>query len=364
MSSDKLVLRKEMKANGYECLATVRKESDRPDIEVAMKLLKRFGRLSPEILSDHLLPGRPLAMANNLYRSYQELEFIDQSGYPLEFGEAAKEGSIYLPERGKYLIFSSDEPLITQGVVALTYPDKKRPQSNQGKNATKTPESIGKAIGKKIPVWTDSLENVYIENVEGLSIPLKESLQISLEATLHSTSTTIRLKKNDSQKILQLNGENLLGLKKVWEIITKANNIETWKGGPLNEGVLEVRFSELSPQEISSFERTLKSPIVNLPKLGQYTVTPFIVRIQPLTKTDALHWATYLLISQINDYQTNESFQKIVEQVKSKFPSYDLMMPGIERTMELVMHEKTLSETERLRKYWYLRAPIDLVEVS
>lgn len=374
MNTNRLILKKETAAKCYECLATVRKASDRPDIEVAMKLLARYKRLSPEVIQEHLLPGKPRAMANNLFRRYFELGFIDEEGYPRQFGEYAISGEIYLPERGKYRICSTDDPLVEQGVVSLTYSMSQK--NNATENGRKQdhpegkpgiiplPSSIKAGLNKRISLWSDKLNDVYIEEIDRNVTSLNERLQISVEVVLESDSTLVNLQKKNSKEIISMNSFNTLNLRNLWEIIAKMDTLKNWKGGPLDQGVLSLKFNQLSPEEIYNFERTIKSHTIEIPGLGQYLVQPFSVKIAPFSRSDANMWARVLLTSQINDYQTPDSFQMLIDSVTKKFPRFDLEIPDIEETIDLVKQSGNLTETERLRKFWYLQAPLDLAEVD
>ncbi|MHB1440055.1 MAG: hypothetical protein ACYCSO_04880 [Cuniculiplasma sp.] len=396
MNSKKIILKKNITLNCYECLATVRRISkNRPDIEIAMELLRRFDNLSSEIIRKYLLPGKPEAMANNLFRRYQDLGFVDEFGIPKKFGEYAIAGNIYLPERGQYRLCSADDPMISQGIVSLMYhrDEKNHPKNSengqsgieQKHESLPIPPSVKAAICQRILVWSEKPDGVFIEEPKGRVTPSKEKLQINdiyiekieenlislsekhqieLEIEVNVSSTIIRFRTNDSKEPIQLNDDSKLDLSRLWSVLEQTDALETWKGGPLDQGSLNLRFEELTLPEILHFERTIPIQNLDILQLGRYSVLQFTVPIAPYSKTDAELWERSLLISNINDYQTRETIQALSDINKSKFSAFELEIPSAEDLIGILDKQKYLTETERMRKIWYLRAPLDLMEAD
>ena len=123
MTDDKLKLRRKIDTDSFECIATIRSNANRPDIEALIGLLKEYQMVTPELIIEHMLPHKPLAMAKNLISRYMVLGFLDENGKSGLYAGYALDGDIMLPERGKYKIFATPDPMILQRIIKLSYLD-------------------------------------------------------------------------------------------------------------------------------------------------------------------------------------------------------------------------------------------------
>ena len=374
MTNDRLKLRRKIDTDCFECIATFRSNANRPDIEALMGLLKEYQLITPELIIEHMLPDKPLAMAKNLISRYMELGFLDENGKAGLYAKYALDGDIMLPERGKYKIFATPDPVILQRIIKVSYLDDsdRKKEVGNGQNKTVTanppkpmpiPDYMRDAEGIKCLVWFDGRKNIVLESIEPMGIPLSDPVDISLEVELGHNFTRVFLSNPKEKESITMVETPPLGLEVVWKQILLDPRLAGWTGGPLDLGKLEVSFEETTPQERETFTRMIQSFQVFIDRLEIFRVDGFSVSVSPGTKKDAEKWAEYAMLSKINDYLADKEYIVLSAMVENKFKEFDLKMPERDELLQKVDEHFHNSKEEAMRKRWYLRAPVDLTEV-
>ncbi len=375
MINDKLRLRRKLDTDCFECIATFRSNANRPDIEALIGLLKEYNIVTPDLIIDHMLPHKPPAMAKNLISRYMELGFLDESGRAGPYAEYALDGDIMLPERGKYKIFSTSDPVILQRIIKVSYsddPDRKKEAGNGQEKTVATsapkpihiPDYMLDAKGKKCLVWFDGRKNIVLESVEPMGIPLSETIDVSLEVELGHNFNRVMLKNPKEKEPITIGETPPLDLESIWKQMLLSPRLATWSGGPIDLGKLRVSFEETTPQERETFTRRIQSFPVFTDSLERFMVDDFSVSITPRTRKDAEKWVKYNMLSKINDYLSEKEYLVLSATVEDKFKEFNLNMPGREELLKAVDENFYKSSEEAMRKRWYLLAPVDLTEVK
>lgn len=375
MITTSLKLSRRITTETFECIATIRRKGSRPDIAAIMELIKQYHKITPEIVLEHMLPHKPIAMANNLLSRYRALGFLDEEGNPGQYANYAFEGEILLPETGKFQITTVKDPIILQYIVRIAYPSKqlfengnRRTQNrNDNEVATKpipVPTDLLEVVNRKFIAWFDGRKNVVLESVERMGIPFNEMRQMSLELTLDQNNARIFLRDSEEKDVLNVADTPPIELDSVWKYVLQYAPLTGWRGGPLNRGKLKVSFTETTKHERETFTRRIECPTLLVNGIGEFTAEPFDVAIEPKTKAEADKWATYLVLSQIHDYISDQELAKLVNATKMKFKTFEPSIAERKELIESIQEYFADSQIEADRKHWYLQVPLDLTEVN
>lgn len=369
MVSEKLVLRRKLNVEFFECLATIRRQEKTSYITSVLKLAKKHGRVSPEILRDQLLPREPLALSGNILRRHFQLGFIDESGRLTELGEEAASGNVLMPERGKYIIGVTSDPLVRSGIVYVNHAEngqqnRNSPQQNgKDKHANlKKPEILSLAIGKRSLVWLDDgIKEILVESIDEFVTPKASSFDFQLQTTIDINKTEISIKK-DSGAPIRFSDNSEMDFEEVWNILVKSMGLR-WRGNPLHSGEGLVRYKDTTPSERKSFSKNIPPLDIVTRSSGSFTVDPFIIKIQPEMNSDATIWAKELIRSDITEYCEQGKYKEISERVSRKFTYSSPKIPAIEEFIEYLYGPAEGSAENLPMEYWYLQAPRDLAPV-
>ncbi len=369
MISEKLVLKRRVKVEFYECLATIRRKEASSYIVSVLKLAKRYGRITPERLRDELLPEEALILSENIIRRYTQLGFINERGEPTDLGNEAASGNVLMPESGKYIIGVTEDPLITCGIVYI----KRVSDGNQNTNSTKPdgedkrtkskkPEILSRVINNLSLVWIDDkIQETLVESIEDVVYPCKIDIHFKMEMVMDKNNTSISLIKDKGAPI-NLPNDSEMDFEEIWNLHIKRAGLEWW-GSPLNKGKALMNYNETDLSERKSFSKNIPLKEILTSHSGRFEVDPIVINIQPSNDIDATLWAKELITSEITGYCDESRYTEISERVRKKFTESFPNIPNIEEFLEYLYGTVENTKESLPIEYWYLRAPRDLVPV-
>lgn len=368
MVSSKLILRKEIESESYECIATIRVKEKKSYLTTVLKLAKKDGIIDEDRIIKELLPNEPHKMASNMIRRYQQLGFLNENGSLTELGDEAAKGNVFMPEKGKYLINVSSDPVITSGFIEIKAIDNKNGFMGNTENPEEEPDArkeipeiLSECEGKRSLVWfNEKIEEVWIDKISDIVKKIEPSQKYKSEITVGSDGSFLKLSRNKSEISLPLN--NVIDLEEVWESIVYSKSWD-WDGGPLQKGINLVSYRDIKmkEKEVKSFTKTIPAFNLNLEDLGNFIADPIEVNIQPASSDDATEWAMDLIRFNIVDYMDEKAFDQILKNIEKKFTYSHPEMPTMEDFMEYLLYNAKQSAKDIPFEYWCIRAPLDLV---
>ena len=369
MVSEKLVLKRKLNVEFFECLATIRRQEKTPYITSILKLAKLYGKISRETLRDELLPEEPLALSENILRRYVQLGFIDENGEPTDLGIEAAAGNVLMPERGKYIIGVTKDPLVKSGIVYIN----RTADGNQNNNSPqhgvedkrtklKKPDILSRVIENRSLVWLDlEIKEILIESIDDFVYPKAINIDFQIQVVMDNNNTTISIRMDKGEPI-NLFDNSVMDFEEIWYLQVEGMGL-MWSGKPLHMGRGLVEYKDTNSSERKSFSKNIPQNEIVTRSAGRFTVDQIFINIQPATDRDATLWAKELIISEITEYCDENVYTEISEKVRARFTDSTPYIPKIEKFLEY-LYSIGENSTESLPiEYWYLQAPRDLSPV-
>ena len=369
MRSERLVLKRKLNVEFYECLATIRRQEKMPYITSVLKLVERYGGLNPEVLRDELLPEEPLALAVNILKRNVKLGFIDEYGALTELGEKAAHDNVLMPERGKYIIGVTKDPLVKSGIVYVNRDadgnqNKNSPQHDGGDKPAKLKkqEILERVNESDSLVWLDNeIKEIVIESIDDFVYPRAINITFQMQVVMDEKNTTISISKDKGEQIKFFDNSEI-DFEETWDLEVKAAELK-WRGGPLLMGRGLVKYEDTNASERRSFSKNIPSKEISSRSSGIFTVDPIVINIQPATDSDATLWAMELIKSEITEYCDENRYTEISEKVRRRFTDSSPSIPKIEEFIEYLYGIAENAADDLPIEYWYLQAPRDLAPV-
>lgn len=369
MVSEKLVLKRKLNVEFFECIATIRRQEKTAYITSVLKLAKRYGKITADKLMDELLPEESLALSENILKRHAQLGFIDESGRPTELGEEAARGNVFMPERGKYVIGVTTDPLVGNRPVYVNRADDgDKPKNSHGGSMEKPkgirmPEIIARVTGKRSLVWLDGeIKEILVESIDDIVHPKTNDVSFHLQLEIDKDSTRLSIGRNNSDPIITSNDVEI-DFEEIWDLHVKTLRLR-WLGKPLNMGKGLVEYGQTNLPERKSFTKNLPSQAISTSSYGSFTVEPVSIYIRPATTRDAMPWARDLIRSEIIEFCDERKYKEISERVRGRFTDLVPEIPDIDEFIEYLYGLAENASENLPIEYWYLRAPRDLkVEV-
>lgn len=358
---------------GYDAVMELGRVNRREDLVSVLKLAdERGGAVTPEQVCDTLLMGRPPAVGVAIIRRLSEIGLLEPDGRLTTRGqEAAQTGEVYLPERGRYRIWLSQDPILPHPVLSIQpafeeYLWQERQRANQGSAAGQSmslPAWFTRMAGAVVSLPAEAGGRVAIYHVEPVGAPVP----------FLTTPPRLRVdwKLNDRGKpSAEITGDWKVPIpppempfEKVWENLLGPRRAD-W--APWHDGfALRTRFRDpdLEDHERMGLARDLPIPAPVVPPYGAFEgTTAKSIPIVPHSPTEAQEWAVWMLGTLPNGYLTSSAFSKLQQRVSRTFDGFHLSLPERQELAKQVRSDAEASGTRLPAQYWYLQAPLDLGE--
>ena len=353
-------------------------------LEFLRENLDQYGTVSLDTVREGLVQTSPV-IAQNLLRACRSNGLIETRGGAVtgltEKGTTAlKERKIYIPERGTFEVFFSEDPLLRHPFL-LAHPYQE-PSAHE-----------------EAPELQILLRNKKVEQAENLPVSLRAQIGeiVEVPAVLHSRRMRIDLLEpkvhrdsamarvraileanpGDDHARLQLRGSiqvsqmdergkekradkeihadyqiNELDHGGIWrQLLAGEQLLDAWDSG--KERLL-VEFEGLSPGELRSFRKDLNFHRPHLQGFGGFErCTVEQVPIYPKDEPNAEAWHDWLLCDSVSDYVRPADYLDLARKAAAKFPEYRIEPPE-----QAALAEGFRKENPVL--HWHLRAPLDL----
>jgi hypothetical protein len=374
----KLVLERTLEIQRYRIIAEVARAQKRDELQAVLLLAQERGYVSAKMVADELLGGRPETVGKRLIQicvTHKLLKEEESRGkYILtETGQTAlEEEKIFIPERGTWEIWVTNDPLWATALVQMEV-FKEPLARNEIKNQEKLKER--KNNMQSLPKWL-------FEKLQGQSItPLanrnadyrfdeleKKGEVVTPDANITATLTIpqfgdtsdLRFTGKVVNKECDYQEAHPMTFESAWhQMLEQQGWLTRWRiQQKTQQEVLDVSYQDLSEQERANFLKNYPIQTPYLTDLDETDLDEFDdsiidnVPIAPATQQDAKHWADWLLERDTNRYVLKGDFETMQNKVAKSFPDYEITFP------EQSHFAQPLRRTNP-RAYWYLQAPLD-----
>lgn len=379
-----LHLTRPLKIDCHAALMTIGLADDkRRDILAVLTLAREHGgRVTPELICRELLMDRPVVVGRKVIARCAEWDLLTPDGAITDAGKYAIEsGKIFVPETGKYRVWTTPDPLVPSGFLGLEPMEElPAPYAHREAMDSWTAKKNGRPGSNEARVLPKSLLDLkgrVLTSVVGLSARLSvRDIQMrgeQLEVDRHLASTIDWWLSPDRPSRINTTG-GIVGLfppPAILDPVTYFN--EVWLEVLGNEarnwvyendaGVLKTGFpGTLKPAERLNMQCELKlqHPETKLfEKFDDATVSR--VPVRPATARDANEWARWIQEETVNGYQSVGVFAANARQIASRFPGFEVSLRTRDELAERLRESMSGGADSRLpRAYWFVQAPIDL----
>lgn len=338
---------------------------------------ERGDRVTPRDVCEHLLIGRPESVGKAVVDRCRSYLLLGPSGELTDAGRAALEdGKVFIPERGRYRAWYTEDPLLPQRLLDLqpmrepilrdsvvppisngAYP--RPPPRREREEVINLPDGLQKMEGHVVDLLGPEGGRVEVLAVESRGVRRPPAPSEGLVGSL-------TLAPNEPPRL------RVRGLYDRVLPSPKINHEEAWLSVLGDEArnwdqsskspSLRCSFADLKEEERSSFRKTLRIPAPELADYGRFDSAEVPdVPISPRTSRDANAWAEWLLARTIDTYMNESGYQTVADGVRTKFPGFKIEAPEHREMIRKLQAERT-KDGRLPEAYWYLQAPLDLQE--
>ncbi len=334
------------------------------------------GRVTPREISQKLLLGRPESASKALIDRCNYYEILGPNGELTDAGrEALKTAQVFIPERGRYLVWYTDDPLIHQQLmdlepieetrlhdeVMMKQDRSKKPSAAQEEASQNLPDNLAFLEGKTFDLFGQEHGQVSIKKIEQKVVNRSPDNTDIVRVNLRLSPTLPTTVSLDG-KFKRTLPPPMVEFGRAW-IDLLGPQSALWDSSK-NPPALRVSYEELGEGELGSFATNLRLGEPHITGLGSFDDAIVQgVPIEPRTQSDANSWAKWLLLRSIDNYVTRPRYPELVERATARFEDYfrvKLPLQG-QLAKELGDQKKNALLPEQ---YWYLQAPLDLVETQ
>lgn len=390
-----IILERKIQVKGYQALMEIGIPNPEKQFYMGILMLADDkGQISFREISDQF--GLKEAMSKRILVSLEQFRLLEKTGnnsgtdrddiekYNLtESGRwAIEHEQIMIPQKGMYLLYTTEDPLFPSHILSYEeQPDRvsdefeatKERVIRDSKNRTDSrentkprhPDWLGKIIdalkkdSKIFDLPAQKNQEIHLINIEGevFESPKTKSVRVRLVVGEDPSSNTLEVQSGKDETHTNHHPFTLSVLDVLKQIIQKEkNNLKKTDSGIQ----LRVSFGETDAQERKNFARTLTISSPTIEKFGTFDTTKIEhLPIFPRTKSDAIEWAHWLIVEEIQYFLTEDGYQDLVSDVLGHFSSeYDetdlkKKLPDFEK----IKQELTDRREEFPIKYWYVTAP-------
>jgi hypothetical protein len=368
-------LSRQVSVKKIEALMEIGRQEKRDDLHSILLLAEECGgRVTPRDISQKLLLGRPESAAKALIDRCTYYEILGPSGELTDAGrEALKTAQVFIPERGRYLVWYTEDLLVPSQLMDLEPVEEtrlhdevmmkqdrsKKPSATQEERSQDLPNTLHFLEGKTFDLFGHEHGQVAIKKIESrvVSRNPNDSDIVRVNLRLSSTSPTMVSLDGKFKRTLP---PPRVDFSQAW--LDLLGPLSTQWDTSKNPPALRKSFEELGEGELGSFTTNLKLRGPQVTGLGNFDDTVVQgVPIAPRTEHDANSWARWLLLRSIDTYVAGPRYAELVARCIARFPGYhDMKLPSQSQLAKELDEQK--NEAPLPEQYWYLQAPLDLEE--
>lgn len=354
----------------YRVLLELEKAEKRDELLPVLMLFRDNGSVSAKDVVQHLLDDMPELVGKRLLSICEKYGLLEKRrfnnfNYSLtEKGqEALDKQQVFVPEKGVWELWVTDDPLWQPSLLKI---ERFKELSAKQETDNSNREALEKRTNskKKFPSkFQDRLkQSGFITTLLGGDNyrfhEFEENAEL-IENTEMAVSVTLTIPQHgNTSLVFSHNGKSYhqdapdLTFDEIWQQMLEAEFM--WDAWDEVKSAWRIAYNEqLKPTERTTFlkSHTFQKPeLIGLNQFEPCTVEN--IEIAPATQQDADNWAIWLLEQSVNRYLTQGEFSKMQDEVRAKFPDFDVSLPS-----QKVLAQN-LRESNR-NAFWYLQAPLD-----
>ncbi len=338
---------------------------------IAMFAVERGGALTVEELHAALLTKLPHAASRRMLVLGEGLGLFkrerDERWALTEEGRrAADEGTVFLPERGAWTVWLTDDPLVPVAERLLRVEPFKEPDA--GAEAKQKKETEKRREFVKLPAWVeaalaafagtpgwskDTGRAVRVVHLESEVEPAEPLSALRLTVSLApdaAGSVELRGTVDEVHRARAFAPPPDLTFPAAWALALGAR-AQDWDGRSLG-----VSFEELNDAARERFRHTLAVTMPPHRAWGSFTAAPVRdVPVRARAARDAQAWAEWLVTSGVTTYAPTSKYRALWDAAVARFPEHRVAAAP---QRELAARFRAPSGPNPPR-YWHLQAPTD-----
>lgn len=302
----KIELKRRIKVQAFEVLATFAFPEDRTEILSLLQMANSMGSLNGERVVDRkqgLLPGRPKVMGTRLLNMAVSMDLLEvnRGRYVLtEFGrENLENESVFVPEKSTWTVWVADDPIIPASVIHVERHKEGRPDINR-RDTQVLPAALLALNDTKVDLLRPHHTNdtqMRIKRIEGKG--RSSSVNTELELTLFADvgqETILRVNGGlGTGKSNKINRRIPFDAPPHSQLFTMLMNLSDYANDwhPI-ESILSVSFTDLNNNERQNHTKRMDVKKPQLEELGRFnTVELLDIPLKPRGDQDAREWAEW-----------------------------------------------------------------------
>lgn len=338
---------------------------------IAMFAVERGGALTADELHAALLPKLPRAASRRMLtlgeglglfrREREERWALTDEGH-----RAADAGTVFVPERGAWTVWLTDDPLVPVAERLLRVEPFKEPDA--GTEAKQRKEAPARREFVKLPAWVEAAVTAF-KGTPGWSKDTGRAVRVvHLESEVEPAEhlSALRLTVSlapDAAGSVELRGTvdevhrarayappPDLTFRAAWALALGP------RAGDWDGRALGVAFEELNDTARERFLHTLAVTMPAHREWGALTASPVRdVPVRARAEGDAQRWAEWLVTNGVATYATASAYRARWEAAAARFPEHRVA----------AVPQRDLAARLRARsgpnppRYWHLQAPTD-----
>ncbi len=240
---------------------------------------------------------------------------------------------VFVPERGNFAIWASDDPLLAHPILRLepwdepTAYDEVRGKDPKQRARTfvDVPELLRAAEGRIAMPPCSSGESLRVDGLERRAEQVQADVALRMVWDVGAGALRLegRLEGNSVNAVLDAPA---VRVEDVWRELLEGEAL--WPRWDETRRALRVGFDETGVDQRESLLRDLELAAPMLAGRGAFAPTTVPrVPVFPRTAEDAGSWAAWRLEARLQDYATTERFRRWCEEAKAPFDGYPLAAP-------------------------------------
>lgn len=337
MAYPDLTLKRSVDVRCWRVVGQIARAAKRPEVVPVLERARERGETDARDLAEHLLfePHARKVVAERLLHIAEKLGLLEgrsRGAFALtsEGERALDTGEVFIPERGTWMVWTSEDPLLPGPILKVTpweepnaY-DEIRVREHE-RSFDGIPESLSGAAGS----------SVVLRDAEGRSLRV---LEFERRGEAVAPEASLRIAWEVGRRRLTLAGD--LGgsavdssiespscsLAEVWQSLLRGAGLgHDWDDAL---GALRMTFDATTEAEREAMHRAVEFDRPDVADFGHFD--PLVVSGIPITAgspSDAQRWAAWRLRSRVSDYATTARFDGWRRDAQAPFDGHQLDLP-------------------------------------
>ena len=357
----KIIMRRSIKVVSYAVQMTIfEKEDKRPEILPLLKAVREANEADLNLVGyfqDKIFLDMPETFIYNVIEELRLLELIDSEWILTDRGqESIAKEVVMIPRTGPYRLDVVNDPFIPQIIIqysplktGIKY-DLFKINEENGNSITDLPSYLLNTINSTIKTLEDQSQTIVIKKIAGKGTYIPNNRQLNLELHFTEYWQLYARYRNFRGKIQVpgfFNGDQLIDA--LLLRLSEQADLTRWR--------IPQKPDFLNPNELSRFKKEFRIKNYSMNSLGSFSQV--ILEDVPIFPTDldsAKDWAIKLFLEELSTYVFGARYDNSWEELLHRYPilrELGIIFPKMEELWTIVPFAS--------QKYWFLRAPTDMI---